>query len=355
MDDIDINDIRSLDKFKSQTFSGYKLSEVKIAFITQLKNENINASLFWCFELLCSGNIFVIWDIFIIFIGQYTSIANPKLIVYISLKAKEFDNLYKNGYINNELLLRNNKICRELFAEIIYILTLSTKKPSLEKIKIIKNTDFILENISSKFKAPNTKYIQDIFKEDDPLEIYIPLNELAYSLNIENLERNLWNSLYWIEWILQYEKIAKDKNIKLLAQYRNIIGVHENFKKDYIWILWDIILYNAKNNTLQYKALYSLLELYTYKYKPGFKQKRKCILYTAIEFIINVNNINFKEPIIKDKQLLNNKNEAIYRIFKNIKSNEQSPNTDYLFNNITNEKSQAEKTIEKLNKIQDLL
>ena len=47
--------------------------------------------------------------------------------------------------------------------------------------------------------------------------------------------------------------------------------------------------------------------------------------------------------------------QAIYRTFKNIKSNEQSPNTDYLFNNITNEKSQAEKTIEKLNKIQDLL
>ena len=93
MDDIDINDIRTLNKFKSQTFSGYKLSEVKIAFITQLKNENINASLFWCFELLCSGNIFAIWDIFITFIGQYTSISNPKLIIYISAKIKEFDNL----------------------------------------------------------------------------------------------------------------------------------------------------------------------------------------------------------------------------------------------------------------------
>ena len=92
---------------------------------------------------------------------------------------KEFNNLYKNGYINNELLLRNNNTCRNLLAEVIYILASSPKKPCLEKLKIIKDTDFILENISSKLKAPETKYIDDIFKEDDPLEIYIPLNEFS--------------------------------------------------------------------------------------------------------------------------------------------------------------------------------
>ena len=355
MDDIDINDIRSIDKFKSQTFSGYKLSEVKLALAIQLKNENINASLFWCFELLCSGNIFIIWDIFIIFIGQYISISNPKLIIYISAKIKEFDNLHKNGYINNEMLLRNNIYCRELLSEIIYILTLSAKKPSLEKIKILKDTDFILENISSKFKAPNTKYIEHIFKDNDPLEIYAPLNELAYSLHNDNMNKNLWNSLYWKEWIIQYEKIAKDKNIKLIAHYRNIIGVNDIFKKDYIWILWDIILYDSKSSPLQYKVLYSLLELYSYKYKPGYKQKKKYILYTAIECIINFNNIKFKETIIKNKQILDDKSENIYRIFKLIKKNEKSPNTEYLFNDVINEKSQTEKTIEKLNKIQDLL
>ena len=71
MDDIDINDIRSLDKFKSQTFSGYKLSEVKYIY-RQLKMK-ILMPLFWCFELPCSGNIFVTWDIFIIFMGQYVT------------------------------------------------------------------------------------------------------------------------------------------------------------------------------------------------------------------------------------------------------------------------------------------
>ena len=37
-----------------------------------------------------------------------------------------------------------------------------------------------------------------------------------------------------------------------------------------------------------------------------FKQKRKCI--SMYKFIINVKKINFKEQIIKDKQILNNKN-----------------------------------------------
>ena len=299
MDDIDINDIRSIDKFKSQTFSGYKLSEVKLALAIQLKNENINASLFWCFELLCSGNIFIIWDIFIIFIGQYISISNPKLIIYISAKIKEFDNLHKNGYINNEMLLRNNIKCRELLSEIIYILTLSAKKPSLEKIKILKDTDFILENISSKFKAPNTIYIENIFKDDDPLEIYAPLNELAYSLHNDNMNKNLWNSLYWIELILQYEKIAKDKNIKLIAHYRNIIGVNDIFKKDYIWILWDIILYDSKTRPLQHKVLYSLLELYSYKYKPGYKQKKNIYYIQLLNVLLILIILNSKNLLLK--------------------------------------------------------
>ena len=354
MNDTNINDIRDINKFRGQTFSGYKSSEVKLAFIKQLKNENINGSLFWCFELLSSGNINSIWEIIILFLGGYISISNPKLIIYCSLKIKEFNNLHKNGYINNELLLRNNDSCRKLLAEIIFILSASPKKPCLEKIKIIKDTDFILENISSKLKAPETKYIDDIFKDDDPLEIYIPMNEFSYSLNNENKNKNLWESLYWLEWILQYEKIAKDKNIKLLSHYRNISGINENFKKDYVWILWDIILYNSKKEHLQYKTLYSLLELFAYNYKPGYKQKKKSILYTAIEFIINFDNIKFKEPIIKNKELLMDKTDKINKIIKIIKTNEISPKTDYLFQNIEG-KSEAEKTIEKLNKLQDLL
>ena len=334
MDDNDINDIRAINKFKGQTFSGYKSSEVKLAFIKQLKNENNNGALFWCFELLCSGNITAIWEIFIIFIGAYISISNPKLIIYCSLKMKEFNNLYKNGYVNNELLLRNNHTCRELLAEVIYILSSSPKKPCLEKLKIIKDTDFILQNISSKLKAPETKYIDDIFKDNDPLEIYIPLNEFSYSLNNENKNKNLWESLYWLEWIIQYEKIAKDKNIKLLSHYRNINGINETFKKDYIWILWDIILYNCKKDHLQYKSVYSLLELFSNNYKAGYKQKKKAILYTAIEFTINFANINFKEPIIKNKDVLLDKDNNINKIINIIKNNEISPKTDYLFNNI---------------------
>ena len=49
MNDTNINDIRDINKFRGQTFSGYKSSEVKLAFIKQLKNENLHFDfgIFW--------------------------------------------------------------------------------------------------------------------------------------------------------------------------------------------------------------------------------------------------------------------------------------------------------------------
>ena len=91
--------------------------------------------------------------------------------------------------------------------------------------------------------------------------------------------------------------------------------------------------------------------MFIIRYNNNNKKKRKYIIYYA--FSLMIENINFNINII------NNKEDAIEAIvskintiYKEIKKNEESPNTDYLFNNLN--KSNLEKTIEKIDIINNL-
>ena len=50
--------------------------------------------------------------------------------------------------------------------------------------------------------------------------------------------------------------------------------VEAKLQKDTIWILWEIILFEAKDrNNVIYKIVNSLLNLFCIKYTPGCKKK----------------------------------------------------------------------------------
>ena len=97
----------------------------------------------------------------------------------------------------------------------------------------------------------------------------------------------------------------------------------------------------------------SLLNLYCLRYgnSQSIFKKRKYLIYYAVsiltETIINIGNEELLSFEQKEKLVI--VLNKIDNIYKQIKKNEKSPNTDYLFNN-TN-KSNLEKTIEKLEKM----
>ena len=84
--------------------------------------------------------------------------------------------------------------------------------------------------------------------------------------------------------------------------------------------------------------------MFTIKYKSSIKKKRKFILY--IFFSILIENINFDTNISKNLNEIKNITDNIDSIYKQIKKNEVSPKTDYLFNGLN--KSNIEKTFEKM-------
>ena len=119
---------------------------------------------------------------------------------------------------------------------------------------------------------------------------------------------------------------------------------------DIIWIVWDIFMREAeKRNKIVNKIIKSLLSLFTLKYSKCCNKRRKYILYFVVSLLCE--NVNTDEEIIRDKQkeVVSNVIKKIDSIYRQIKINEISPGTEYLFKDA--KASNLEKTIEKLDKM----
>ena len=343
----DINDVRSIKDFRGGSFSQYKIADVKTACIKELNQSNIKNSYYWIMDLVCSGHIKEAWEILIGFYANSVNVGNPKLAIYLNMMHNNYNIIHKGGYVNYELAMRNNHEIRKLFCEIVIVLCASNKTPTFEKIKIKGEDNFNIEALSDKLKAPDVSYVNRVFRDGDPNELYIPVNEFIYSISKDCSQKSLWNTLFWLEWVLEYCKYYNKIKEKVIVCAHRKVPVLPIFQKDVIWIIWDCLLDKEHTTSdIQNKCIFSLFSMFVVNYKPGSKDKRKQLLYFACKILIDKNNIDFKIPIIKDIEKYNGE-EVIECVFEALVKKQQEPNTGYLSMDGDN-RTNVEKTVEKL-------
>jgi hypothetical protein len=149
---------------------------------------------------------------------------------------------------------------------------------------------------------------------------------------------------------MEYESLCKIKKEKCRCERRSKMPVESKSQMDVIWIIWDIFLNKAeKQDKIIKKIVNALLSLFTLKYTSGCCKRRKYILYFVVSLLCE--KVNLNEEIIREKQkeIVTNVIKNIDHVYGQIKKNEESPGTDYLFKNVKS--SNLEKTIEKLEKM----
>jgi hypothetical protein len=343
MDEFQINDIRSISDFKGESFSKYKKTDVRKELLNCMLDGKIEPACNWGAELICAGQFLDLWDIILTFLGKHVHLANPKLAIYLEMRYEKFKQIISSGYVDDILRLRNNPQIRALFAEIICILCNTNKKHSFQGIKINKEEEYDITYMSNKLKAPSMSYAQSVYKKDDPKELFISINEFAYHISPES--NNSLQACFWLEWIMEFQKICANKKEKCLCERRSNIPVDDKFQMDPIWIIWEIILQQSiEKDSIKSKILNSILKLYCLKYTPGVKKRRRYLIYYAISIITE--KYDTKIDITKDKELVETVVKKINAIYKQIKKNEVGPKVDYLMTDVR--KSNLEKTIDKL-------
>ena len=195
-----IEDTRTIDQFKVTTFSKYKRTDVKKEWMNCMMKGQVEAVCHWTIELLCSGLILDLWDLFFLFSFKY--IRNPKVPLYLDMRYQQFK---KEANQTDELSLRNQEEIRKLFLEIVGVLCTSTRSHGYEIVQVPPEVP------KSRLKAPTITF-NKAFQAEDPKELFIPLNEFSYMLSVKDSV----GACFWVEWMfLLFHKhktmIVRDK------------------------------------------------------------------------------------------------------------------------------------------------
>lgn len=311
--------------YKEKTFSGYKKSEVVKAYIKSIEEGKIENACNWSIELVISGFLDLLIEKNIIIASKFINIHNPKIPQYIySNYTKFIDLIKKYSTHKNNINLRNNQQIRDLVAQVSCVLSLS-KKYKIPNLPKINNEDFFLQNMELRFRAKNKNLLKNVIKNEDPREIIMPLNEFINSI----YNRNINNSLYWLSWILTWEKLNVKKFKVYNCAIRKIEGIEKKYYQDIVWLIWACIFKMVQflNDNTRIEQIKYLYRIFKTNYSKSKKNSRIVLIIHSILFITENINLNVNLNMHKNKilQAISNIN-YIYKNLQNQKKKEEKDN-----------------------------
>jgi hypothetical protein len=346
-----IHDMRQTDAFKSRTFSNFSKRQVRQAMYDSMKRGRVEPACHWCAELLASGHVADIWELLLLFLSKEIHLANPPLIYYLSKRFELFENISSRGEYSNFIHLRNHKPIRELLAEIVCNLSLSSKRPCFDLIKINTHEEFDTQQLPERFDAVDFSFHGHVLKRGDADELIIALNELGFHLSPKG--KNLHKACFWLEWILHLEVVCEKRKKPLQCVERDY-GVEKKYRGDVVWILWDLFQVYATEDAWRLRNLHALCHLFSIRYTTAAGRRRKYMLYLAAGLVCESLEQERQASIVANRLVLETVLVQIHAIYKEIKKNEVGHSTDYMYSMMDDKDAEFQSMLHKLEFMQSM-
>ena len=319
-----IIDNRNLNSFKLETFSGYKKTDIFKILFKSIETKKIENSCNWLIECIISGYIIELWNKLLIYCIKVININNPNLSNILYKKNILFNNICSRYNLNKNkeeiLLLRNNDEIRNLFISLLSIILLSDKNKRYDEYPKLIEEDFSMDNVLKRINSKLNLLPHNFVQFNEPAELKLILNELYY--NMKNLDNGYENSIYWIIWILEWEKMNKKKLNNWNINERNT-DVKIKYRSDVIWLIWELIFLELNNKDINIqKQIKSLYELYIDNYSLLNKKKRLPYLYSSILYLTHP--IDFSIKVINNMDIYLKLQLNMNYLYKNKKIHEKN-------------------------------
>jgi hypothetical protein len=280
-----IEDQRQPEHFAGVTFSLYKRTQVKKSLVDAMTKGAIEESNYWGAELVCCGCFLELWELLFEFMSRNVGMSNPKMPVIVEKCFADFKQIATGEFSTNQLGMRNSVKVRKIFAKVISLLCTSRKRGRLEYVKVDKDNDFDILKLSSRMKAPSAEFSNGVMLGSDPTEIGVAVNEFCYHIS-KNVRNHLMAD-YWVEWLLEFDKICRKKKERCQCARRDFAPQEDDGGKDVSFVLWDALLREGRSRPQKpiVTIMSSILELFKVRFSAGVKRRRRHMLYFAVSLL----------------------------------------------------------------------
>ena len=312
-----IIDPRPLECFKEKTFSEFKKREVYSELMKSIEKGKIENTCFWITECIASGYTLNLFEKLIIFSCKIIHINNSRLPSFLWNKYSSFYNSI--SHINNNkqkkklIHLRNTQSIRNGLIDVGVTLALSPKDKRFDKYpKLKEDDDFSFSTIKNKLNATMQILPSHIIRFTDPEELRIIMNEFFF--NLKNKLGGYEKCVYWILWLIQWEKINKKKKIAFEIEERPIKGLKPQLCKDLIWLVWSVIFEeaNIRGNEIKEQIQYLFL-LFKINFSSGKRNSRLPLVYLAVGYLTLP--VQFNTPIRKSNDIFIKTQSNVNKLF----------------------------------------